>query len=338
MKNMYVVGSRDSVRRKGRSMERKNISKRSKRQKDSKVCRDKADVLASRIKDLITIKTLDAVQLMLKEEPNAENSLVIERIPLPIIVEKTTIKEKSSTAELKNSFAKRYSAFKRSPTGIPGLDDLIEGGLVKGDLIALAGRAGTGKSTFAMQFLVQGALEHGEAGVYITFGEDASTLRRNFAGFGWDIRALERKGKIKIVDNVGAMSIDNLVKNLQRAIASIKAKRLVIDSLTSLVLSSQIPIDPKGFTKRLYQTLKKNGCITLLITGVEGEKLSFGIEEIVDGIIVLEAVLDGPNIKRQAIIRKMRGTQHSMTYQDVTISDSGICFRPLPTGRIPKIH
>jgi KaiC/GvpD/RAD55 family RecA-like ATPase len=317
-------------------MKRKNASKCSCRKKDSRVCRDKADILASKIKDLITLKTLNAVQLMLKEEPNTKNFLIIERIPLPLIVDKTTVKEKSPTAQ--KSPVKSRSAFKRSPTGIPGLDDLIEGGFVKGDLIALAGKAGTGKSTLAMQFLVKGALEYGEAGVYVTFGEDASTLRRNFANFGWDIKALEKKGKIKIVDNAEITSVDNLVKNLQRAVSLIKAKRLVIDSLTSLMLSSQIPIDPNVFTKRLYQALKKNDCITLLITGVEGEKLSFGIEEIVDGIIVLEAVLDGPNIRRQAIIRKMRGTQHSMTYQDVTISNNGICFRPLPTGRIPKIH
>jgi len=316
--NMYATGNCDSARRKGRSME-KSISKLSKKKEEPKVFRDKADVLASKITDLITLKAMTAVQSMLKTEPIAENSFTIERIPPSITI-------------------KRRSAFKRSPTGIPGLDGLIEGGFVKGDLIALAGRAGTGKSTFAMQFLVQGALEHGEAGVYVTFGEDASTLRRNFASFGWDIKALEKTKKIKIVDDVGTTSMDQLIKDLQEAVGSIKAKRLVIDSLTSLMLSSQTPIDPTVFTKRLYQALKKNGCITLLITGVEEEKLSFGIEEIVDGIIVLEAVLDGPNIKRQAIIRKMRGTQHSMTYQDVTISDSGIRFSPLPTGRIPKIH
>ena len=319
-------------------MKRKNISKREKEKKDLEVCRDKADVLASKIKDLITQKTLTAVQSVLKEEPNAENSLVIETVPSPLIIEKNSIKEKSSTTKLKKSFAKTNSAFDRSPTGIPGLDDLIEGGLIKGDLIALSGRTGTGKSTFAMQFLVQGALEYGDAGVYITFGEDASTLRRNFASFGWDIQALEKKGKIKILDDVETTSIDLLIKNLERAIASLKAKRLVIDSLTSLLLSSQIPIDPKFFTKRLYRVLKKDGCTTLLITGVEGEKLGFGIEEIVDGIIVLEAVLDGLDIKRQAIIRKMRGTQHSMTYQEMTISSSGIRFSPLPTGRIPKIY
>ncbi len=315
----------------------KNIGKSSKNRKEPKVFQDKADVLASKITDLITLKALTAVQLMLKEEPPAENSFIIEKIPPLIIIEKTPIEGKSSADEKRPSI-KRSSAFKRSPTGIPGLDDLTEGGFVKGDLIAIAGRAGTGKSTFAMQFLVQGALEQGEAGIYVTFGEDASTLRRNFANFGWDIKALEKTGKIKIVDNIETMSMNQLIKNLQRTVDSIKAKRLVIDSLTSMTLSSKTPIDPKVFTKSLYQAIKKSGCITLLITGIEGEKLSFGIEEIVDGIIVLEAILDGPNIKRQAIIRKMRGTQHSMTYQDITISSNGICFRPLPTGRIPKIH
>lgn len=108
-------------------------------------------------------------------------------------------------------------------------------------------------------------------------------------------------------------------------------------AITSLVSSSKTPVDPKAFTGALYQTMKKN-CVALLIAGVEEEKLSFGIEEIVDGIIVLETALDMGEIKRQAIIRKMRGTQHSMACQDMVISSNGLSFRPMPTGRIPKIY
>jgi len=284
-------------------------------------------------------KTLTLIRSMLKEtEFLTEKPLIAENSPLPA-PEKTLIEEEPPAPPPPAPAPVKRSCTKRTPTGIPGLDDLIEGGFARGDLIAIAGKAGTGKSTFAMQFLVQGALEQGEAGVYVTFIEDAATLRRNSASFGWDIKSLEKAKKIKIVDRLPPMPLDALVKSLHKAVASINAKRLVIDSVTSLVSNSQTPIEPKAFTKLLYQGIKKDGCITLLITGIDDEEnLSFGIEEIVDGIIVLEAVLEGNGIKRRAIIRKMRGTEHSMTYQDVTISNNGLLFRPMPNGRIPKIY
>ncbi len=290
-------------------------------------------------------KTLTLIRSMLKEtEFLAEKPLDEESIPPPapektIIEEELKAPEKTSIEEEPSVVAVKHLHMKRTPTGIPGLDDLIEGGFARGDLIAIAGKAGTGKSTLATQFLVQGALEHGEAGVYVTFIEDAATLRRNSASFGWDLKSLEKAKKIKIVDGLPPMPSDALVKTLQKTVASINAKRLVIDSITSLVSNSQTPIDPKAFTKLLYQSVKKGGCVTLLITGFDDEEnLSFGIEEIVDGIIVLEAILEGNGIKRRAIIRKMRGTEHSMAYQDVTISNNGVVFRPMPTGRIPKIY
>jgi len=281
-------------------------------------------------------KTLTVIRSMLgKKQFFNEKPLVVEKLP-PCTFEKDRNEEKPPVIE-KPLSTKKATVTKRSSTGIPGLDDLIEGGFAKGDLIAIAGKAGTGKSTLAMQFLVEGALKHKEAGVYVSFIEDSATLYRNFAGFGWDLKSLNKARKIKILDRPPTRSMESLVKNIWKAVASIKAKRLVIDSITSLVSSSKIPVDPKSFTRVLYQTMNKN-CVALLITGVEEEKLSFGIEEIVDGIIVLEAVFDRGEIRRQAIIRKMRGTQHSMAYQDAVISSNGLSFRPMPTGRIPKIY
>lgn len=281
-------------------------------------------------------KTLTVIRSMLgKTQTFNEKPLVLEKLP-PSAFEKVLTEEKLPVME-KPSSTKKAAVVKRSPTGIPGLDDLIEGGFAKGDLIAIAGKAGTGKSTLGLQFLVGGVLKHNEAGVYVSFIEGSATLHRNFAGFGWDLKSLNKARKIKILDRPSTRSVESLVKSIWKAVASIKAKRLVIDSITSLVSSSGTPIDPKAFTRMLYQTMKKK-CVSLLITGVEEEKLSFGIGEIVDGIIVLEAVLDRGEIKRQAIIRKMRGTRHSMACQDVVISSNGLSFRPMPTGRIPKIY
>ncbi|MFW9944179.1 MAG: ATPase domain-containing protein, partial [Candidatus Sifarchaeia archaeon] len=88
----------------------------------------------------------------------------------------------------------------RVNTGIPGLDDLIEGGFPRGDIILVAGRAGTGKSILVNQFLYKGVTEYGEPGVLVTLEEPPHLIRRNMMRFGMDLAALEKEGKLSIVD------------------------------------------------------------------------------------------------------------------------------------------
>jgi len=90
--------------------------------------------------------------------------------------------------------------FERVKSGIPGLDELIEGGFLKGDIILLAGGTGAGKTIFSAQFIYEGAVHYGEKGVYATFEEDKGTLVRNMLRFGFDMEKLEDEGSIKILD------------------------------------------------------------------------------------------------------------------------------------------
>ncbi|MGQ4872254.1 MAG: ATPase domain-containing protein, partial [Candidatus Thorarchaeota archaeon] len=88
----------------------------------------------------------------------------------------------------------------RVKTGIPGLDELIEGGFPKGDTILVAGKAGTGKSILATQFLYRGAVDYGEPGVLVTLEEPPRLIKRNMMRFGMDLEKLEREGMLAIVD------------------------------------------------------------------------------------------------------------------------------------------
>ena len=88
----------------------------------------------------------------------------------------------------------------RVKTGIPGLDELIEGGFPRGDTILIAGKAGTGKSILATQFIYKGAIEYDEPGVFVTLEEPPHLIKRNMLRFGMDLDALIAKGKISIVD------------------------------------------------------------------------------------------------------------------------------------------
>ena len=86
----------------------------------------------------------------------------------------------------------------RVPTGVPGLDGMVEGGFKRNNTVLVVGGCGSGKSTLAMQYLYYGAL-HGEPGVYVTFEEDPEQVRENMSRHGWDLRSMEKSGKLKII-------------------------------------------------------------------------------------------------------------------------------------------
>ncbi|KPV63718.1 MAG: circadian clock protein KaiC [Candidatus Bathyarchaeota archaeon BA2] len=126
---------------------------------------------------------------------------------------------------------------KRVPTGIDGLDYLIEGGFLRGDVILLAGGTGSGKTIFSTQFTYNGATQYGEKGVYATFEENAKTLKRNMLRFGFDLEKLEQEGSVRIVD-LETLKGEGLSANIEfilGALNEIDAKRLVIDLLNAFL-------------------------------------------------------------------------------------------------------
>lgn len=227
---------------------------------------------------------------------------------------------------------------KRIPTGIDGLDTLIEGGFLRGDIILVAGSSGSGKTIFSTQFIYYGAAQYGENGVYATFEEDAKTLKRNMLKFGFDLEKLEQQKAIKVID-LESLKGEGLSANIQfilDALDDIGGKRLVIDSLTAFLTACLEKFEYRALMHLLYKMLKTQEITTIMTCSVPMgvATLGIGVEEFVaDSLILFENVVDGIELKTKFLIRKMRGTNHSRKYHDVMITDKGLQILPFVVNR-----
>ncbi len=217
----------------------------------------------------------------------------------------------------------------RVATGFPSLDDMLEGGLPRNSVTLLSGSCGTGKSTFAMQFLYYGARDYGEAGVYITLEEDPETLIRNMSIYGWDLRHMVETKKLLVI-KPEVYKFDSLKQIIADAIDRIGAKRLVVDSYSVLLTHFSDADQIRNGLVQLDREIKKMGCTALVISDIRdnGEIFSTtGVEEfIVDGVIVVSLVrsADDPFSLRRAIsIRKMRATRHPLSMHTFEIGEGG---------------
>ena len=236
----------------------------------------------------------------------------------------------------------------RIRTGIAGLDPLIQGGLQQGDFVLLVGGIGTGKTICSCQFVYNAAKLDNENSVFATFEEDVNSLKKNMLRFGMDLGALEKEGKIKLMDmealEGGGMGAN--IETLLGALDDVKGKRLVVDSLTAFMSGAQEKFDYSFLMHLIYKTLKREG-ITTLMTASTPQGLSFmqnnkqgaernasqvysltdlGLEEfIADGLFQLENyVSEHMELKTRFIIRKLRGTEHSRKYHNVAFTPNGI--------------
>lgn len=221
----------------------------------------------------------------------------------------------------------------RVPTGVAGLDTLIEGGFLRGDFILVAGKSGSGKTIFSTQFIYDGAVHCGEKGIYASFEEDAKTLKRNMLKFGFDLDKLEKEGMIKVID-LEALQSEGLSANLDyilKMMDEFNAKRLVIDSLTAFLSGCSEKFEYRAFMHLIYRMLKMHDYTTVMTcsipTGVD--RLGLGIEEfIADSLMLFENEVDGLELKTRLVIRKMRGTNHSKKLHNVIVSNKGLQIVP----------
>jgi len=221
----------------------------------------------------------------------------------------------------------------RVRSGVEGLDRLVDGGFLRGDVILLAGNTGSGKTIFSTQFVCKGATQYGEKGVFATFEEDAETLKRNMFAFGFDLGKLEHEGLVKILD-LEAIKGSGMSANIDfilNTLREMKAKRLVIDSLTAFLSACQEKFEYRMLMHLFYKILKKMGCTTIATCSVPTglETLGLGIEEfIADSVITLESTVCEGQLKTRFLIRKMRGTNHSRKYHEVVIAEDGLKIVP----------
>jgi circadian clock protein KaiC len=221
----------------------------------------------------------------------------------------------------------------RVPTGIDGLDTLIEGGFLRGDVILVAGGSGSGKTIFSTQFIYNGATQYGEKGVYTTFEEDSRTLKRNMLRFGLDIEKLEQEGAIKVIDleTLKGRGLSANIEYILDTLKKIDGKRLVIDSLTAFLSACTEKLEYRMLMHLIYRMLKTHDITTIMTCSVPvgAKTLGLGIEEfIADSVLFLENSIDNLELKTKFLIQKMRGTDHSKKYHNIIITDKGLQIVP----------
>lgn len=223
----------------------------------------------------------------------------------------------------------------RIRTGIPGLDPLIQGGLQRGDFILLLGDLGTGKTVFSSQFVYNSAKLYDEKAVFATFEEDIKSLKKNMLRFGMDFDALEKQGKVKVLDleALEGRGMGSNIEALLKALDDLGARRLVIDSLTAFMSGAEEKFDYSFLMHLIYKTLKREGVTTLVtVSKPQGTAvpLETGVEEFVaDGIFELRNYISRDvEIKTQFLIRKLRGTEHSRKFHSVLFTPHGVEILP----------
>ena len=206
----------------------------------------------------------------------------------------------------------------RVQTGFPVLDGMLQGGLPAGSITLLSGACGTGKSTFAMQFLYNGAKYYDEPGVYVTLEEDPKKLVENMDLFGWDVQGLIDNKKL-IVLKPEIYKFDSIKRIIEDAIEKIGAKRLVVDSYSVMLTYFSDPYEVRNGLVQLDREIKKMDCTALVISDIKDNSEIFsttGVEEfIVDGVIVLyliKSIRHPLESERALAVRKMRATHHSL--------------------------
>ena len=234
----------------------------------------------------------------------------------------------------------RVNVLPKSPTGIPGMDEITGGGLPKGRPTLVAGAAGCGKTLFAMEFLVNGAAQYEEPGVFVAFEENADELTQNVASLGFDLKKLIKQKKIIIdhvrverseIEETGDYDLEGLFIRLGHAIDSIGAKRVVLDTIEVLfsALSNQGIL--RAELQRLFRWLKDKG-VSAVITAERGSGTvtRFGLEEYVaDCVILLDHRVTEQMSTRRLRIVKYRGTLHGTNEYPFLITRDGISVLPI---------
>lgn len=228
----------------------------------------------------------------------------------------------------------------KARTGIRGLDEITMGGLPRGRPTLVCGPAGSGKTLLAIEFLVRGALEYGEPGVFVAFEETATDLAANVASLGFDLEDMQRRDLLAVEEilidadqiiETGAFNLDGLFLRIGAAVDAVKAKRVVLDTVEVLFGG----IANQGILRaeliRLFKWFKDRG-LTVIVTGEQGERLMtrHGLEEYVaDCVLVLDHRISDQLSTRRLRIAKYRGSLHGTNEYPFLIGSKGMSVLPI---------
>jgi KaiC/GvpD/RAD55 family RecA-like ATPase len=235
------------------------------------------------------------------------------------------------------------------PTGVSGVDKILAGrGIPRGHTVLVSGGPGSGKTTFAIQFLYSGVTEHDEAGVYVTLDEEPQDIIRNMSKYGWDLKKLEAEKKLVFInvspvrvapsERIGLIQIGmkefrlvKLLEAIRQGVEEVHAKRVVVDPLTIFTLQYPDEVERIYAVRDLMRDLKKTNCTNLLIAELKGtgmEREHQFEEYLAQGVVLLRTFLRDSRLVRVFQVEKMRGLAIDHQPRPYEISDAGIEVYP----------
>jgi len=253
--------------------------------------------------------------------------------------------------ELMNSDNRVKTGIPAYKEGLESMDELMEGGIPRNNIVLVTGPAGSGKSILSLQLLVNGAQKFGEKGMYISFEQNKDDIIRGASAFNWDIKKLEEEEKLKVLSlRVVSKHAASINKEIMNQIESFKPERLVFDSISSYIVSmeaigytdilmdynlegkSNVQISPEMAMRRsvmqLIETIKSAGTTAFLISerseGSEFLSRDTVSEFLVDGVLVLNFIGVATEEFGTIQVRKMRHTKHARTTYQTFITDEGM--------------
>ncbi len=227
----------------------------------------------------------------------------------------------------------------RVATGVPGLDEMLSGGLVPGSSVLVRGAPGCGKTSLGLQFLVYGA-RNNDPGLFISFEEFPASIHRDAESLGWNLAELEEAGQLHLMFTTPQVLLDSLASPqsaLARLMMDGSIQRVVLDSVTHFSRLTDDPVKLRAIYNTVVNGLKREG-VTSLLLGEESRspdprqergKLSY----VVDGIIMLRYVEVESAMQRAIVVLKMRGVDHAKEIRRVEIRRGGMVVTDTFEGR-----
>jgi len=233
----------------------------------------------------------------------------------------------------------------RVPTGISGLDPIIEGGLPKGILLLLAGAPGTGKTSMSCQFLEKGASLYNEKGLYVSLLESKETLMTHLSHhFGSQFADLVKSGMISILTfpSMKSEGVPAIMDSIMTTIKDEEVKRLVIDSVTALSQTFTDQRESRIFTHTvLTKLIPSYGCTTVVTKEIpsDGSRIGESAEDFVaDGAFILRRLVYRGRTLRELEIVKLRGTRIDSPTHPYTLEGGFTVFPPFTHEALRRLE
>lgn len=240
---------------------------------------------------------------------------------------------------------KRGIALEKSPTGIAGFDEIAEGGLPRERVSLVCGGAGSGKTLFSIEFIVRGAVQYGEPGVFVSFEKTAQQITKDVSSLGFDLATLSKRKKIALdsiqiesgkITEGGNYDLEGLFIRIAGLIDSIGAKRVALDTIETLFATLPNEGIIRAELRRLFQWLRDRR-VTTIVTGEMGKETltRHGLEEYIsDCVIFLDhRVIEQIGTRRLRIVKYL-GSKHGMNEYPFMITEKGLSILPITSIKL----